>query len=95
MLGPIVTVKVLAIVGVVVLAPTVQTIEVAVVVVTLQLIPSIEIIGVPALRLVPVRVKLYPPKTSPYLGLSEVTIGVASSLYSRAPAKVLVLRPSL
>lgn len=82
LLPPIVTVKVLAIVGVVGLAPAVQVIVVAVEVTIEQLIPSIVITAVPELRLVPVRVIGYPPVMLPYLGLIDVTIGVFVCLYS-------------
>lgn len=38
---------------------------------------------------------LYPPKTSPFAGVTEVIIGVPSCLYSIALLKVNVLNPSL
>lgn len=62
------------------LAPTVHTIEVADVDVTEHCTPSIVITGVPASRLVPVRVREYPPEIIPYLGEMEVTIPVLSCL---------------
>jgi hypothetical protein len=57
LLPPTVTVKLLAVVGVTFLAGTVQVIEVRVLAVTGQLSPSIVMMGVPELRLVPVRVR--------------------------------------
>ena len=55
------TVKLFATVGVFNLAPTVQLIVVEFATVTLQLTPSMLMTAVPASRLVPVSVRLYPP----------------------------------
>ena len=64
------------------LAPTVHTIVVAVIAPLTQITPSIVIEGVPALRLVPVKVISYPPEIFPYLGATDVTMGVLSCLNS-------------
>lgn len=88
LLPPIVTVKLLATFGVVVLAPAVQVMVVAAETTFVQLIPSIMMTAVPELRLVPVRVIVYPPAMSPYLGLIDVTIGVFTCLYSTKLVKL-------
>ena len=76
------------------LDPTVQVIEVEELAVTAHEIPSIVTVGVAKLRLTPVRVKEYVPKTSP-LSLERVlTIGVLSSLNSMVLDKVKKLPPS-
>ena len=74
--------------GVVGLAPVVQTMVVAVELETGQSMPSMVTVGPVPPRLVPVRVRVYPPAMSPYLGLIEVTIAVASCLYSTLLEKV-------
>jgi hypothetical protein len=58
MLDPMVTVKLLATVGVVGLDGTVQLMVVALVAMTGQFRPSMVMMGVPELRLVPVRVRM-------------------------------------
>lgn len=88
LLGPKTTVKVFAEVYGPVLAPTVQVIVLAVAEATGQSTPSMVTVAEAASRLVPVRVRVYPPLMSPYLGETEVTMGVLSCLNSIALVKV-------
>ena len=80
LLSPIITSKVLAWLYELALAPTVHTIVVAVIAPLTHVTPSIVIAGVAALRFVPVRVISYPPAMLPYLGETDVTMGVLSCL---------------
>lgn len=70
------------------LAPTVQTIVVAVDEETGQSTPSMVTVAAPALRLVPVKVMSYPPAIFPYFGEIDVTTAVLSCLNYIALAKV-------
>lgn len=76
------------------LDPTVQVMEVEVLAVTAHGIPSIVTVGVAKLRLTPVRVMGYDPKTSPLSFERVFTIGVLSSLNSIVLDKVNMFPPS-
>jgi len=63
------------------LAPTVQVMVVELAAVApVHGIPSITTEGVPAFRFVPVIVRVYPPKMSPYFGEKEVTMAVFAAV---------------
>jgi hypothetical protein len=45
-------------------------------------------------KFIPVRVIVYPPKMSPYLGEKEVTMAVLAAEYMALLGKAIVLKPS-